>query len=87
MIGKYQFDNQQMQKEISTIIEKDVTLNAEITQLKNSKCNCDNTTTRWSFPILCTLLIPFLAISFGLLFYDITEIPMYIMMIIGFILN
>ena len=40
MIGKYQFDNQEMQKEISTVIERNTILNAEITQLKDSDCDC-----------------------------------------------
>jgi heme exporter protein D len=40
MIGKYQFDNLEMQKEISTVIEKNSILNAEIVQLSNSDCDC-----------------------------------------------
>jgi len=40
VIGKYQFNNQEMQKELSAIIEKDTTLNSEITLLKDSECDC-----------------------------------------------
>ncbi|MBN1861365.1 MAG: hypothetical protein JW840_07895 [Candidatus Thermoplasmatota archaeon] len=55
MVGKYQFDNQEMQKEISTVIEKDTILNAEITQLKDSDCDCEyqRVTGLWTFPVLC----------------------------------
>jgi hypothetical protein len=59
MIGKYQFNNQEMQKEISAVIEKDTTINSEIIQLKNSECDCENeNTTDWNFPIICLLLFP-----------------------------
>ncbi len=52
VIGKYQFNNQEMQQELSAIIEKDTILNAEITQLKNSKCDCEND--NWTdHPIIC----------------------------------
>ncbi len=64
VIGKYQFNNQEMQKEISAVIEKNTILNAEITQLKDSECDCENENTiEWSFPILCILLYPFLIVS------------------------
>ena len=56
MVGKYQFNNQEMQKEISAIIEKDAILNAEITQLKDSDCDCGNEV-ELSFPRpICTIL-------------------------------
>ena len=45
-----------MQKEISAIIEKDAILNAEITQLKDSDCDCGNEV-ELSFPRpICTIL-------------------------------
>jgi hypothetical protein len=88
MIGKYQFNNLEMQKEISAVIEKNAILNTEITQLKNSECDCENEKiTRWSFPVICILLLPFFAISVGMVIKGISEIPIDIMMIIGFILN
>ena len=59
MIGKYQFDNQEIQQEISAVIEKDSILNAEITQLKNSECGCDNiNTSNQNYIGLCILLFP-----------------------------
>ena len=57
LIGKYQFNNQEIQKEISTIIEKDTNINSEITQLKDSECDCENEFTMQStFPVLCDIL-------------------------------
>jgi hypothetical protein len=45
MIGKYQFDNQEIQKEISAVIEKNTPLITEITLLSSQKCECEATTT------------------------------------------
>jgi hypothetical protein len=81
MIGKYQFDNQEVRKEISAVIENDAILKAELTQLKDSDCNCDNKdSTQWCFPILCVFLYPLLVISVILLlllsyypYYDFME--------------
>jgi len=57
MIGKYQFNNQEMQKEISAVIEKDATLDAEMTQLSNSECDCEKENTiEWHFPVICIIL-------------------------------
>jgi hypothetical protein len=68
MVQQYQFNNQEMQKEISAVIEKDATLKGEITQLQNSECDCENgnTTGFWHFPVICTLLFPLFIIGFGL---------------------
>jgi len=64
MVERYQLNNQVVQKEISAVIEKDTILNAEITQLSNSECDCENeNTTQWSFPVLCVFLYPLLIIS------------------------
>jgi len=65
MIEQYQVSHQGLQKEITAVIEKDATLNGEITQLSNLKCDCEReNTTQWSFPILCIILYPFLIITF-----------------------
>ena len=60
IVEQYQGSNQVLQKEINAVIEMDTTLKAEITQLSNSKCDCenDNTTSLRSFPILCGFLSP-----------------------------
>jgi len=42
MVGKYQFTNQEIQQEISTVINKDATLNEKITQLSALNCDCNN---------------------------------------------
>jgi len=56
MIWKYQFNNLEIQKEISAVIDKDTILNSEITQLKDSECDCGNENTmNWGFPIICSI--------------------------------
>jgi hypothetical protein len=68
MVERYQVNNQGMQKEISAVIEKDVTIKEDIAKLSDVKCDCKNeNTTQWEFPILCTFLLPFLIIS--IIFY------------------
>jgi hypothetical protein len=58
LVGKYQFNNQEIQTELSSVIEKDTTLNAEITKLKDSECDCENeNTTDMTYPIICTTII------------------------------
>jgi hypothetical protein len=58
IIGKYQFNNQEMQKEISTVIERNTILNAEITQLKDSDCDCDNENSmQQDASVLCEILL------------------------------
>lgn len=58
IVGRYQFSNPGLLKEISTVIEKDAMLNGEIIQLTNSKCDCVKTSgvTSWSFPVICLIL-------------------------------
>ncbi|VVB61049.1 Uncharacterised protein [uncultured archaeon] len=57
IIEKYQVNNQALQKEITGVIEKDATLNREIKQLSNSKCDCGKENTAlWHFPVLCSIL-------------------------------
>jgi len=67
IIEKYQLNNPGVQKEITIIIEKDTTLNGEISQLSNSKCDCEkDNSTDWSFPVICMLLFPIFVIAFAL---------------------
>jgi hypothetical protein len=66
IVGTYQFSNQEMQKEISVIIEKNPTLKGEITQLRKSECDCENENTlQWTFPVICLFL--FFLSAFGLM--------------------
>jgi heme exporter protein D len=88
MVQQYQLQNPNIQEGINGVIEKDTIINSEISQLKNSECDCENEKiTRWSFPVLCILILPLFAISLGMVIMGISEIPIDIMMIIGFILN
>jgi hypothetical protein len=74
LIGKYQFNNQEIQKDIATVIEIDKTLTTEITQLKDSDCNCENeinqekiSTTDFSdTPIICGISIILILICVAL---------------------
>ncbi|HUT00344.1 MAG TPA: hypothetical protein VMY59_08515 [Candidatus Thermoplasmatota archaeon] len=60
MVRQYQLINPVTQQEISAVIEKDATLNGEITQLQNSECDCENESTIDShFPIICSILFQF----------------------------
>jgi hypothetical protein len=59
---KYQIRNQNIQKEISNVIKKDVKLSGELMQLSNVKCDCEgkNMSPSWTFFILCIILMPIL---------------------------
>jgi hypothetical protein len=58
MVQQYQYNNQEIQNEINAVIEKDTIINSEITQLKDSECDCEmDTTAIWYFPILCIMLL------------------------------
>ena len=52
-----QMINQGMQKEHSVVIEKDVTLKSEMTQLSNFSCGCENENAyTWHYPVVCAIL-------------------------------
>jgi hypothetical protein len=71
ILEQYQMSHQGIQKEINAVIEKDAKLNGEITQLSNSKCDCENDNTiGWSFPVLCLLLYPLFIIALLLYVLD-----------------
>ncbi len=87
MVQKYQLMNPNFQKEISAVIEKDVSLKDEITQLQKSDCDCENeNSTQWTFPILCLLLYP-VAICALILWGLLGIFPLGIIWFIGFILQ
>jgi hypothetical protein len=63
VIKQRQVNNQGVQKEINTVIEKDAKLKEEMTQLSSLSCDCENeNTTQWNFPILCGFLNLFLLV-------------------------
>jgi hypothetical protein len=64
MVGKYQFSNQEIQKDITAVIEKNFSLKEEITKLSDSECGCKNENTAdWHFPIICTILLTIEGVS------------------------
>jgi hypothetical protein len=93
MVQQNQFNNQKIQQEITTIIEKDTTLNTEITQLKDIDCDCENeNTAAWRFPIICNITYVLFLISFAIFigfsnsyFPDFTGLPEFIIKFIGFL--
>ena len=53
--------DEEMQSEITAIIENDARLNGEVTQLSSQSCNCGiESNFTWHFPVICSiLLVPF----------------------------
>jgi hypothetical protein len=90
ILEQYKMNNQGTQKEINAVIEKDATLNGEITRLSNLKCDCENenTTRLWNFPVICSILFPIFIIFFicGLL-SSFTFYPLVVISYIGLILH
>jgi len=71
LLEQHQMIPKGLQKEITDVIQKDVTLNGEITQLSHSKCDCEGSSgvTVWHFPVICTILNIILFVDFFLLYY------------------
>lgn len=74
MVQKLQLVNPEIRKKITAIIEKDAMLNAEITQLRNSDCDCqnENTTGLWPFPVICLIALSIFCIGliFGIFLFN-----------------
>ncbi|MCX6664650.1 MAG: hypothetical protein NT038_01110 [Euryarchaeota archaeon] len=84
MLEKYQFNNPEIQQELSTIIEKNATLNREVKQLSSSECGCDNEQTpTFGLPVLCTILLSFFSFIFFLLI--INGVAFFIALMMGWI--
>jgi hypothetical protein len=66
ILGQYRFNNQDIQKEITTIIEKDTTLKGGITQLQNFECDCENDNLT-DYPIICGILFILFIVSAAIL--------------------
>jgi len=57
MVQQYQLLNSNTQEGIQGVIEKDATLDREVTQLSNSECDCEKENTiEWHFPVICIIL-------------------------------
>jgi len=81
LLEQCQINNQEVQKELSAIVEKDTRLKERVTQLSGLSCNCENSNVTWKFPFLCYLvLLPI----FIFLFYIMT-IPMMIVFYIAYL--
>jgi hypothetical protein len=85
MIQKHQLIFPGKQQEINTVIQKDSTLKQETMQLTTLKCDCENKniTVSWHFPIICWLLVPFMAIALFLMFATHIDIVTYLGLLIG----
>jgi hypothetical protein len=85
MIRQYRLSSQEILKEVSTVREKDTTVNTEILQLKESECDCQNTkTVEWNYPAICSLLYPFAIVTLVLYSFTHFFILLYeIMFLIG----
>ena len=91
ILERYQIINQETQEEIAAAIEGDAALSGKIEQLSTLNCDCGNDDSAgWSFPIICTLLVPLLAVSLGLAIWNGGVGPGYLLgvvMVIGSALN
>jgi hypothetical protein len=56
LLEQHPVSNQGVQKEITSIIEKDAELKGEMTQLSLLNCPCCETGFFWHFPIICAIL-------------------------------
>jgi hypothetical protein len=88
ILEQFRVDSQMIQKEIVAVIEKNNELNKKIEQLSDLPCECEkDKTTIWSFPVICTFLVPLFifALVLGIKFQ--IYWPMNIIILIGTILN
>jgi hypothetical protein len=84
LLERYQVSNQGMQKELSTVVQKDAILKSEIAQLSSLSCDCENEkTTTWTFPVLCTILY---ILELFFLFLAVLFLPIAFLWILFFIL-
>lgn len=97
LLERLQINSEELQKEITTVIEKNAILKGETIQLSNVQCDCENdNTTQRRFPVLCLILCPifvfvfemWLIITLGLHYYAYyLEILFVILLNIGEKLN
>jgi len=86
MVQQNQFISPEMRQEISAVIESNPILNVEITQLQDSKCDCENQDTAdWNNPIICSVLaiLLFYHIFMFTLFIKIMETIHYKPLLVG----
>jgi len=87
MVERYQVNNQEMQKEINTVIEKNAKLKGELTQLSNLNCDCEENNAQGIFrTIICS--ITELVFYGAVLIYQFTiSIPLLIISLCLFIIG
>ena len=83
-------DIQQVESEddVLQIIENDEELYSIVEKLTVEDCGCeDDKPNGWSFPVICTLLVPLWILAFGLAVRSGQVTLWYIIVVIGSILN
>jgi len=57
-LEKYHADDQAMRKKLAAVVEKDTVLKAEVAQLSNLSCRCENRNAIfWKFPVICVIIV------------------------------
>jgi len=71
LLKLYQVSNQEMQKEITAVIESNDELNNRIGQLSDLSCDCENVDAiEWPFYIICTIV--YVLFFFALMYFALT---------------
>jgi len=81
--------NVETEDDVIRIIEGDEELNAIVDKLKSFDCGCEDGSSPlgWNFPVLCLLLFPLVMVFTVAHLMTGIDLPFYIMMEIGSILN
>ena len=88
LLERYQLSNQEMQKEITAVIERNDELSKKIEQLSDLPCECEKDTANgWNYTFLCSLLLPLFYLGFILWGYFDYDGLLLIMLDIGSRLN
>jgi hypothetical protein len=79
-------ENVETEDDVLQIIEGDEELNSIVEQLSNEDCACEDDSSKLEsvFPIICILLFPLYIISWNAFWFRIADIPILIMMQIGY---
>ena len=62
------YEGIESEEDVLEIIESDAELSGIVEELKSYSCGCEDDTTEWSFPVICTFLVPFMMLSLFLYF-------------------
>jgi hypothetical protein len=76
LLELYQLKNQELQKKITAVIEKNCDLTNKFNELSDVYCDCEKiNSTGWNFPIICLILFPI--VSFLLILWYIIGIILH----------